>query len=46
MPGSLKNLPKHIFKEKITILFQNFQAQDSYVDVEQIIGDMSKAKPS
>ena len=31
---------EHIFKEKITISFQNFQAQDSYVDVEQIIGDM------
>ena len=43
IPGNLRNLPKHIFKEKITtILFQNLQVQDSYVDVEQIISDMSK----
>ena len=43
----LRNLPKHIFKEKIaTILFQNLQVQDSYGDVEQIISDMSKVKPS
>ena len=47
IPGNLRNLPKHIFKGKITtILFQNFQVQDSYVDVEQIISDMSKVKPS
>ena len=36
IPGNLRNLPKHIFTEKITILFQNLQVQDSYVDVEQI----------
>ena len=47
IPGNLRNLPKHIFKEKITaILFQNLEVQDSYVDVEQIISDMSKVKPS
>ena len=47
IPGNLRNLPKHIFKEKITtILFQNLQVQDSYVDVERIISDMSKVKSS
>ena len=44
IPGNVRNLPKHIFKEKITILFQNLQVQDSYVDLEQIISDMSKAR--
>ena len=29
-----------------TIVLQNLQVQDSYVDVEQIISDMSKVKPS
>ena len=44
IPGKLRNFPKHILKKKITILFQNLQVQDSYVDVEQIISDISKAK--
>ena len=29
---------------KTTILFQNLQVQDSYVDVERIISDMSKVQ--
>ena len=42
----IRNLPKHIFKEKITTLFQNLQVLDSYVDVERIISDMLKVKSS
>lgn len=47
IPWNLRNLPKDIFKKKLTtILFQNLQVQDSYVDVERIINDVSKVKLS
>ena len=45
IPEYLRKLPKHIFKKKLTaILFKILRAQDTYVDKQNIIDNISKQK--
>ena len=45
IPEYLRKLPKHIFKKKITaILFEILRVQDTCVDIQDIIDNISKQK--
>ena len=43
IPENLRKLPKHTFKIKIkNLLFFNLEKQDSYADVDTLIGEIGK----